>query len=140
MPDVSKLILMADDDADDCLLAEHALEASQTGGNILCVEDGVELLDYLLHRGQYEGSTPPAVLLLDLNMPRKDGRQALKEIRALPAFKDLPIIIFTTSREEKDIIFSRKMGADEFITKPSAFEDWVEIMRSLVTKWMDGQT
>lgn len=129
---------MADDDPDDCLLAEHALEASGVRGTLLYVEDGEELLDYLLERGRFKdaGRAAPSVILLDLNMPRVDGREALKEIRSMPRFKDLPIIVFTTSREEKDIDFSRKNGANEFITKPPAFSEWVEIMKRLAKKWL----
>ncbi len=134
MKRTSELILMADDDPDDCMLAQRALEESEAGGSLVCVPDGVELLDYLSGRGQYKGSRPPALVLLDLNMPRKDGRQALKEIREDPELKDTRIVIFTTSSEPKDIELSRRLGADEFITKPSMFEDWVQIMRSLVEK------
>ena len=129
---------MADDDPDDCLLAEHALEVSGIPGTLRCVEDGEELLDYLLGRGRFKdgGHTAPSVILLDLNMPKVDGREALMEIRSVPRFKDLPIIVFTTSREEKDIDFSRKNGATELITKPPVFNEWVEIMKLLAKKWL----
>lgn len=134
MKRTSVLILMADDDPDDCMLAQRAFEESEAGGSLVCVPDGVELLDYLSGQGRYEGRPPPALVLLDLNMPRKDGRQALKEIREDPDLKDTRIIIFTTSSEAKDIELSRRLGADGFITKPSMFEDWVKIMKSLAEK------
>jgi len=128
---------MADDDADDCLLAEHALAASNAPGTLFCVKDGVELMDYLLGRGKFNTSPPPAVILLDLNMPRMDGREALKEIRAIPEFKRTPIVVFTTSKEERDVLYSRKMGANCFITKPSVFQEWIQMMDSLVDKCID---
>ena len=78
----------------------------------------------------------PGLILLDLNMPGKDGRQALKEIKSFPAFRDIPIVVLTTSREEKDVVFSREMGADSFITKPVKFDHWVRMMTSLADKWL----
>ena len=133
------VVVMADDDDDDCLLARHAFEESKAPGVLYCVEDGVELLDFLSHCGKYEsdGHTPcPALILLDLNMPRKDGRQALREIKSIPAFQNIPVVVLTTSREEKDVILSREMGADSFITKPSLFDAWVEMMKSLAENWL----
>jgi len=94
---------MADDDDDDCLLAKDAFEMSGGLGAFICVEDGQKLMDYLLR------SDPlPALILLDLNMPRKDGREVLKEIKAIPAFQRIAIVILTTSSEEDDVVFSRK--------------------------------
>ena len=135
------LVVMADDDDDDCIIARDAFEESKARGAILCVEDGMELLDYLSHSGKYAGETDaplPALILLDLNMPRKDGREVLKDIKSIPAFQNIPIVVLTTSREEKDIIFSRKAGADAFITKPSSFSEWVDIMRTLAQDWLHG--
>jgi CheY-like chemotaxis protein len=125
------LVLMADDDDDDCTLAKEAFEASLALGMIHCVEDGIELLKYL------SSSAPlPALILLDLNMPRKDGRQILKELKSTPAFQSIPVVVFTTSRDQKDITYSRKMGAKSFITKPSTFVEWIEVMRSLADTWL----
>lgn len=105
------LVLMADDDDDDCTLAKDAYRQSKALGAFECVEDGIQLMDYLSR------SEPlPAVLLLDLNMPRKDGLQALSEIKADPALQSIPIVVLTTSRE--DMAYTSKMGADAFITKP----------------------
>jgi CheY-like chemotaxis protein len=125
------LVLMADDDDDDCILAKEAFEESGAQGMMHCVEDGTELLNHLSH-----SPSLPALILLDLNMPQKDGRQTLKEIKAIPRLQNIPIVVFTTSREEKDMDFSNKMGANSFITKPVLFDDWVKIMRSLADQWL----
>jgi CheY-like chemotaxis protein len=133
-------VLMADDDEDDCMLARKAFEESKTHGAFLCVEDGDKLMDYLLCSVESDAEDRqkllPALILLDLNMPRKDGRQALREIKAIPAFKNIPIVILTTSRDESDISFSREMGANSFITKPNEFYQWVEIIESLAESWL----
>lgn len=133
-------ILMADDDEDDCIIAREALETSRAPGRLQSVEDGIELLDYLYRRDSYEDEVlapVPALILLDLNMPRKDGREALKDIRADSSFQHIPIVILTTSSDEKDIQYSYSMGADSFITKPSEFREWVEMMESLVEQWIE---
>ena len=134
------IVVMADDDDDDCMLAKDAFQESKAQGALHCVEDGMELMDYLSGAGKYakDADTPlPALILLDLNMPRKDGREALREIKSTPAFRNIPIVVLTTSREEKDIALSREMGANSFITKPSAFSEWVEMMESLAESWLD---
>ena len=133
------MVLMADDDDDDCMLARDAFEESKASGAFHCVEDGVELLAYLSgfsKEGREDQSSLPALILLDLNMPRKDGRQALMEIKSSPTFRNIPIVVLTTSREEKDMDFSRDMGANGFITKPAAFDDWIEMMKSLAHTWL----
>jgi len=132
-------ILMADDDADDCMLAKDAFEETKAQGELFCVEDGDELLNYLLSSVESQAEEPrpsPALILLDLNMPRKDGRQALSEIKSLPALRNIPVVVLTTSQEEKDIVFSREMGAESFITKPDSFDQWVQIMNGLVDRWL----
>jgi CheY-like chemotaxis protein len=134
---------MADDDEDDCLLARDAFEQAHSNGTFLCVEDGEELMGYLLGSLESGARGPqrlPGLILLDLNMPRKDGRQALKEIKSFPAFRDIPIVVLTTSHEEKDIVFSREMGADSFITKPVKFDHWVRMMTSLADKWLQERS
>ena len=131
------IVLMADDDEDDCTLAKDAFEESHVRGSFQCVEDGIELLDFLRGGGEQAAQAGlPALILLDLNMPRKDGRQALREIKALPSLRNIPIVVLTTSREERDIVFSREMGAESFITKPAVFNEWVEIMKSLGEQWL----
>ncbi len=133
------IVIMADDDDDDCMLARDAFEQSNAQGTICCLEDGAELMDYLFRAGKYaaEAHAPlPALILLDLNMPRKDGREVLAEIKANPVFRDIPIVVLTTSREVRDLIFSREMGANAFITKPGTFDEWVGMMRSLARDWL----
>jgi CheY-like chemotaxis protein len=122
-------VLMADDDEDDCMFARNAFEKSGVPGLMDFVADGVELMEYLS-----SSDVLPTIILLDLNMPRKNGLQALKEIKSTPAFQDIYVVILTTSREENDVEFCRKNGASSFFTKPESFKDWIEIMRSLDKK------
>ncbi len=134
------VVVMADDDDDDCMFARLAFEQSRIEGVFHSVGDGVELLDYL-QRSIKHGETHtafPTLILLDLNMPRKDGRQVLKEIKSTPALEKIPIVVFTTSLEEKDIALGREMGANSFFTKPAAFDRWVEIMDYIADNWITG--
>src|SRR5579859_795619 len=137
------VILMADDDEDDILLTQKALKQGKLLNELYCVRDGEELLDYLFHRGSYtDASTAPrpGVILLDLNMPRKDGREALKEIKAHQDLKDIPIVVFTTSKAEEDIYRSYKLGVNSFITKPVTFENMIEVMQALGKYWFEVVT
>src|SRR5688500_6083402 len=132
-------ILMADDDADDRMLAADAMKENRLGNSFRCVEDGQELMDYLTHAGKYaSGNAPrPGLILLDLNMPRKDGRQALKEIKSNPELRRIPVVILTTSKTEEDVVRSYDLGANSFITKPVTFDRLVEIVRSLGNYWFE---
>lgn len=133
-------ILMADDDADDRLLTKEAFEASRLANELRFVEDGVELLDYLYRRGKYgdPASSPrPSIILLDLNMPKKDGREVLAEIRKDPQFSHIRIIILTTSKAEEDIVRSYDLGATSYITKPVTFESMVDVVRTLGRYWLE---
>src|ERR1700692_3943919 len=128
------LILMADDDEDDILLTEKALKKGKLLNSLYSVRDGEELLDYLLTRGEYtntDTSPRPGIILLDLNMPKKDGREALKEIKAHADLQDIPIVVFTTSKAEEDIYRSYKLGVNSFITKPVTFDSLIEVMQTL---------
>jgi CheY-like chemotaxis protein len=139
----SIVILMADDDEDDILLTEKALRQGKLLNELYCVRDGEELLDYLLHRGAYTDTAKaprPGIILLDLNMPRKDGREALKEIKADPDVKDIPIVVFTTSKAEEDIYRSYKLGVNSFITKPVTFERLIEVMQMIGKYWFEVVT
>lgn len=131
-----RTVLMADDDEEDCILAKEAFEASGARAAFSCVEDGIELMDYLSERSRSDPGGLPALVLLDLNMPRKDGREALLEIKAESALRHIPIVILTTSEEEKDIAFTMKAGANLFITKPETFDEWVRMMDSLAERWL----
>ena len=136
----SVVILMADDDADDRLLTQRALTASRVLNELRFVEDGEELMDYLLHRGKYEadGAAPrPGLILLDLNMPRKDGREALAEIKRHPELHRIPVVVMTTSEAEEDVFSSYDLGANSYITKPVTFERMVKLMKTLGTYWVE---
>jgi len=131
---------MADDDADDRLMAQEALAEARLANALHCVEDGEELLDYLGRRGQYAAlsHTPlPGLILLDLNMPRKDGREALQDIKADPALRRIPVVVLTTSKAEEDILRSYDLGVSSFIVKPVAFEALVEVMKTLGRYWFE---
>ena len=134
-------ILLADDDPDDRMLAKDALAESRLANDLRFVEDGEELLDYLYQRGKYtgeEGCCPrPGLILLDLNMPKKDGREALKEIKADPSLRHIPIVVLTTSKAEEDIYRSYNLGVNSFITKPVTFEGLVEAMKHLKQYWIE---
>lgn len=133
-------ILMADDDPDDRLLAERALHEYRLKNGIRFVEDGEELMDYLYHRGKYAapGSAPvPGLILLDLNMPRKDGREALAEIKRDPVLHKIPVVILTTSKAEEDIVRAYDLGVNSYITKPVSFQGLAEVMKTLSIYWFE---
>ncbi len=133
-------LLLADDDPDDRLLVKDALEETRWTADLRSVEDGVELMDYLRHRGRYahpSEAPPPSLILLDLKMPRKSGHQALKEIKEDPDLRQIPVVILTTSRQERDISRSYRLGVNSFITKPSSFGALVETMRVLERYWFE---
>ena len=132
-------ILMADDDADDRLLTLEAMQASRLGNCIRFVEDGQELMEYLKRTGAYATADAPrpGLILLDLNMPRKDGRQALQEIKHDPDLRCIPVVVLTTSKTEEDILRTYDLGANSFITKPVTFEGLVDIVRTLRTYWFN---
>jgi len=132
------VILMADDDDDDYLLTKKALKESKLLNTLIRVTDGEELLDYLHARGEYEKTAVrPGVILLDLNMPRKDGREALKEIKADPKLRNIPVVIFTTSMAEEDIYKTYQLGSNSFITKPVTFENLISVMKTLGAYWFE---
>lgn len=134
------VILLADDDEDDCLLCREALQESRLRNELRFVHDGVELLQYLRREGEYtdpKAAPRPGVILLDLNMPRMDGREALEEIKADPELRRIPVVVMTTSREEEDILRSYDVGANSYITKPVTFEGLVKVMRGFGTYWIE---
>lgn len=131
------VILMADDDDDDRLLAQDALVESRVDGDLHFVENGEELMDYLCHRGKYTDSDAPrpGLILLDLNMPRKDGREALREIKASAELRRIPIVVLTTSKADTDVGAIYELGANSFISKPFQFEAFVDVMKVLGQYW-----
>ena len=134
------VILLAEDDPDDRLMATEALEESRLANDLQIVENCEELMDYLYHRGKYaelENWALPGLILLDLNMPKKDGREALKEIKADANLRRIPIVVLTTSSEEEDIFRTYDLGVNSFITKPVSFESLVDIMKTLRLYWFE---
>jgi CheY-like chemotaxis protein len=133
-------ILMAEDDADDRLITQKALEENRVANPLVTVGDGEELLDYLHRRGRYALPAPaatPCFILLDLNMPRMDGREALKLIKLDPSLRKIPVVILTTSKAEEDILRTYNTGANSYITKPVTFQGLVEVIRSLKSYWLE---
>ena len=134
------VILLADDDEEDRMLACDALAESRLSNEISCVTDGEDLMDYLHRRGKY---TPPveaprpSLILLDLNMPKKDGREALREIKSDPELRQISVVVLTTSKAEEDIYSSYDSGASSFISKPVTFEGLVEVMKGLGRYWFE---
>lgn len=132
-------ILMAEDDADDQLMTREAFQECRLGNPLQFVTDGEELMDYLNRRGQYADEVlypMPGLILLDLNMPRKDGREALREIKSDPALRDIPVVVLTTSKAEEDVATSYCDGANSFITKPVSFAALIEVVRTLGKYWL----
>ena len=142
MPDtgVEITILLADDDEDDRLMARDALRDARVHNELRFVTDGVELLQFLRREGPFaaEGAAPrPGLILLDLNMPRKDGREALAEIKQDPDLRRIPVIVLTTSKAEEDLIRSYDLGVNSFITKPVTFLGLVEVMKVFKRYWIE---
>jgi len=136
----SIVILMADDDADDRLLAKDALTECRLANDLHFVENGEELLDYLKRRGKFTQlsySPRPGLILLDLNMPKKDGREALKEIKGDPELRKIPVVVLTTSKADTDIGKIYELGANSFISKPVSFDSLVEVMKILGRYWFE---
>lgn len=136
----SIVILLADDDEDDQLLTIDALKESRLSNRLFTVSNGEELMDFLYHRGKYidyDTYPEPGLILLDLNMPRKDGREALKEIKSDPNLKHIPVVVLTTSQAEEDIYRTYDLGVNSFITKPVTFDALVKIMKMLGRYWFE---
>jgi CheY-like chemotaxis protein len=132
------VILIAEDDPDDQLLAREALEENKVINDVRFVNDGAELLDYLHQRGAY---APPAVvprpdlILLDLNMPKIDGRQALAAIKSDDELRRIPVIVLTTSKAEEDVFRTYNLGVNSFIVKPVTFDSLVQLTKILTQYW-----
>jgi CheY-like chemotaxis protein len=134
-------ILICDDDEDDRLLTQQALEDAHISNSLRFVEDGEDLLDYLHQRGAYAGDTGeaprPGLILLDLNMPTMDGRQALRHIKSDPTLLDIPVVVLTTSSLDEDVVKSYQLGVNSFITKPVTFSGLVDAMNVLGRYWLE---
>ncbi len=129
-------ILVADDDQDDCQIIKEALQESRLINQLHFVHNGEELLAYLKHKSE-KGHPLPGLILLDLNMPKMDGREALKELKGNPKLRQIPVVVLTTSKAEEDIFRTYDLGVNSFITKPIAFDSLVTIMRELGRYWFE---
>jgi CheY-like chemotaxis protein len=132
-------ILLADDDEEDRELARDALQDSRLANEMKFVVDGQDLLDYLRHEGRWaqEDSPRPGIILLDLNMPKMDGREALAEIKADDSLRRIPIVVLTTSKDEADVLRTYDLGVSSFITKPVTFGGLVDVMKTWTQYWFE---
>jgi len=133
-------ILIADDDAEDRMLVAEAFAESRWTNDLRFVEDGEQLMEYLHRRGRYSNplnSPRPGLILLDLNMPKKDGRKVLQEIKGDPALRQIPVVVLTTSKAEQDIYRSYDLGVNSFITKPTTLKGLVDVVNTLSKYWLD---
>jgi CheY-like chemotaxis protein len=133
-------ILMADDDADDRRLTQEALEEGRLINEVCFVNNGEELMDYLRRQGKFAppAETPrPGLILLDLNMPRKDGRTVLQEIKSDPDLRQIPVVVLTTSKSDEDVFKSYDLGVNSYIVKPVTFEALVDILQTLEKYWFE---
>lgn len=131
---------MAEDDEDDYMLTKEAFEEAGLKTDLRWVRDGEELMDYLLRRGDYQEASKsprPVIILLDLNMPKKDGREALKEIKTHPDLRAIPVLAMTTSNAKEDIQYTYGLGANSFIRKPVGFNRFVDVVRVIDKYWLD---
>ena len=122
------------------MLTQEALEEARLANDLRFVEDGEELVDYLFRRGKYthEALAPrPGLILLDLNMPKKDGREALQEIKRDPDLRKIPVVVLTSSKAEEDICRTYDLGVNSYVTKPVSFESLVDVMKSIAKYWFE---
>ncbi len=135
------IILMAEDDPDDRLLSKEALQEAHLANDMRFVIDGEDLMDYLYQRGRYcedpEKCPRPGLILLDLNMPKKDGREALEEIKADPNLRCIPVVVLTTSKAEEDILRSYELGVSGYVTKPVTLSGLITVMETLGKYWFE---
>jgi CheY-like chemotaxis protein len=130
-------ILIADDDADDRLLLETAFERAKLESTLHFVENGEDLLNYLHQRPPYEKAPRPSLIILDLNMPRKNGVQALREIKEAEQFRQIPVVVLTTSTAEEDILRTYDLGVSSYISKPFDFDSLLDITHTIKKYWID---
>jgi len=137
---ISHTILMADDDAEECLLVDEALKEAGTCYQLRIVHDGDELLSYLRHCGEYEGgrgAPRPDLILLDLKMPRRDGHEVIQELKNDSCLRQIPVVAFTTSTTSDDVEMVYSLGANSYVAKPSTFGDLVETVKILCQYWFN---
>jgi CheY-like chemotaxis protein len=140
MPDIVPVpieILLVEDNPGDARLTREALRDAKVRNNLHVVPDGVEALAFLHRQGKHAGVPKPDLILLDLNLPKKDGREVLEEIKQNDDFRHIPIVILTTSQAEKDIIESYRLRANAFVTKPVDLEQFLKVVRSIEHFWLE---
>lgn len=132
-----KRILLVDDSPRDTEMALNALESYNLANEVVCLRDGAEALDYLFRRGEFAGEALilPVVILLDLKMPKVDGLEVLREIKADPVLKAIPVVVMTSSREEQDLVKSYQLGVNAYVVKPVNFHEFVEAVRQVGIFW-----
>jgi len=128
-------ILLVEDNPGDARLAQEALKEGRMTSRLKVVVDGVEAMSFLRREGQYQGSPRPNLILLDLNLPRKDGRQVLAELKADEDLRRIPVVVLTTSEEQQDKVNSFDLGVAGYMAKPVDYRQFVEVMRSINTYW-----
>jgi two-component system, chemotaxis family, response regulator Rcp1 len=133
-------ILLVDDNPADVALTQEAFLENKLCNNLNVVNDGVEAMDYLRKRGQYASAPTPDIILLDLNMPRKDGREVLAEIKADDELKYIPVVIMTVSKDDKDILESYRLHANCYVKKPVKFAEFAEVVKALENFWFSVVT
>jgi CheY-like chemotaxis protein len=129
-------ILLVEDNPGDVDLTKEALTDAKVGNRLHVVEDGAQAIDFLFRNGRYADAPRPDIILLDLNLPKKDGRQVLSEIKVAPALKDIPVVILTTSQAEEDILRSYQLHANCYITKPVDFKQFLKVVQSIEQFWL----
>lgn len=133
----SVVILLADDDPDDRAFTLRALRQNRLSNDVHTVEDGEELMDFLHRRGAYADAPRPDVILLDLNMPRMDGREALEQIKSDPSLRKIPVVVLTTSEADQDIVQTYDLGVNAFVTKPVTFDGLVNAIKVMSDFWFE---
>ena len=124
-------VLLVEDDPGDVLLIEEAFEFNKVRNNLSVVSDGVEALEYLRREGRYADATRPGLILLDLNLPRKDGREVLAEVKDDATLRSIPVVVLTTSKAEEDVLRSYDLHANAYVTKPVDFDRFIEVVRQI---------
>lgn len=140
-PAARALLLIADDDPADCLLIEKAFRKAEIASPLRVVHDGADLMDYLKRRGRYarpEDAPRPSLILLDLNMPKMDGTAFLRRLRDEPELRDIPVVVLTTSDDERDIASSYALGANAYMVKPAAFDGMVSMAKIVKAHWLEA--
>jgi chemotaxis family two-component system response regulator Rcp1 len=129
-------ILLVEDNPGDARLTQEALKESKMLNNLHHVRDGVEAMEFLRREGKHKDAPTPDIILLDLNLPRKDGREVLAELKGMPRLKNIPVVVLTTSDAEQDILMSYNLHANCYITKPVDLEKFIEIVRGIENFWL----